>query len=145
MFNSKSNKNLGKSVESFETIIGASLRVDGNLLLRSSVRIDGLVHGNILQEDGCEATVAVAKGAIVTGDIRAKHVIISGTLQGNIFSSDRVELLETAFVSGDITYGTLGMQVGARLEGKLCQVDSDASLQRADKLISQVMQKTNAT
>ncbi len=141
MFKPKSNQTLGKSIESFETIIGSSLRVDGNLLLRSSVRIDGLVNGNILQEDGCEATVAIATGATVTGDIRAKHVIVSGTLQGNIFSSDRVELLETAFVSGDITYGTLGMQVGARLEGKLRQSDGESSSQQADALIAQAMQK----
>jgi cytoskeletal protein CcmA (bactofilin family) len=144
MFKSKSNKPLGKSVESFETIIGSSLRVDGNLLLRSSVRIDGLVNGNILQEDGCEATVAIAKGATVSGDIRAKHVIVSGNLQGNIFSSDRVELLDTAFVSGDITYGTLGMQVGAKLEGKLRQADSESPSQTADVLIAQAMQKSNA-
>ena len=129
MFKSKSNQELGKSVESFETIIGSSLRVDGNLLLRSSVRIDGLVNGNILQEDGCEATVAIAKGATVTGDIRAKHVIVSGNLLGNIFSSDRVELLETAFVSGDITYGTLGMQVGAKVAKDKAELASKDQLE----------------
>ncbi|CAM3656140.1 bactofilin family protein [Polynucleobacter antarcticus] len=145
MFKSQPNKQLGKSVENFETIIGASIRIDGNLLLRSSVRIDGLVNGNILQEDGCDATVAIAKGATVTGDIRATHVIVSGILQGNIFSSDRVELLETAFVSGDVTYGTLGMQVGAKLEGKLRQADSDVSGQTADHLIAQARHKSNAS
>jgi hypothetical protein len=144
MFNSKANKNLGKSVESFETIIGASLRVDGNLLLRNSVRIDGVVNGNILQDDEHEATVAIAKGATVTGDIRAQHVIVSGTLRGNIFSSDRVELLETAFVTGDITYGSLGTQVGARIDGKLRQADSESSSHTAEAFIAQAMQKSNA-
>ena len=144
MFNSKANQNLGKSVESFETIIGTSLRVDGNLLLRNSVRIDGVVNGNILQDDEHEATVAIAKGATVTGDIRAKHVIVSGTLRGNIFSSDRVELLETAFVTGDITYGSLGIQVGARVDGKLCQADSESSSHAAEALIAQAMQKSGA-
>ena len=142
MFKPKSKHPLGKSLENFETIIGSSLRVDGNILLRSSVRIDGVINGNILQEDGCEATVAIAKGATVTGDIRAKHVIVSGNLQGNIFSSDRVELLDTAFVRGDITYGSLGMQVGAKLEGKLRQADSETSSLEAGALISQVMQKS---
>ncbi len=145
MFNSKANQNLGKSVESFETIIGASLRVDGNLLLRNSVRIDGVVNGNILQDDEHEATVAIAKGATVTGDIRAKHVIVSGVLRGNIFSSDRVELLETAFVTGDITYGSLGTQVGARIDGKLRQADSESSSHTAEALIAQAMQKSGAT
>ena len=145
MFKSKTNQNLGKSVENFETIIGASLRVDGNLLLRSSVRIDGVVNGNILQDDEHEATVAIAKGATVTGDIRAKHVIVSGNLRGNIFSSDRVELLDSAFITGDITYGSLGMQVGARVDGKLRQADPDSSARTAEVMIAQAMQKNIAT
>jgi len=145
MFKSKANQHLGKSVENFETIIGTSLRLDGNLLLRNSIRIDGVVNGNILQEDGCETTVAIAKGATVSGDIRAKHVIVSGTLQGNIFTSNRVELLETAFVSGDITYGTLGIQVGAKVEGNLRQVAADSPTQAADLLIAHAMQKSTTT
>lgn len=145
MFKSKLNKPLGKSVESFETIVGSSIRVDGNLLLRTSIRIDGLVNGNILQEDGYDATVAIAKGATVTGDIRAKHVIVSGTLRGNIFTTDRVELLDTAFVTGDITYGSLGMQVGARIDGKLRQADSESSAHTADSLIAHAMQKSPST
>ena len=101
-----------------------------------------MVNGNILQEDEHDATVAIAKGATVTGDIRAKHVIVSGTLRGNIFSSDRVELLETAFVTGDITYGSLGMQVGARIDGKLRQADGESSAHTAEILIAQAMQKS---
>lgn len=115
--------------------------MDGNLLLRSSVRVDGVVNGNILQEDAHDATVAIAKGATVTGDIRAKHVIVSGTLRGNIFTSDRVELLDTAFVTGDITYGSLGMQVGARVDGKLRQADNESSAHSAEILIAHAMQK----
>lgn len=98
---------LGKSIEKFESIVGQSLRVDGNLFINQCLRIDGVVNGNIFQEEDKEATVAVAKGALVTGDIRAQHVIISGEVQGNIFSSGRVEMLATAHVQGDIRYGTI--------------------------------------
>lgn len=141
MFKSKPRYSLGKSVENFETIIGATIRIDGNIVVRNSIRIDGLVNGSIFQEDGAEATVAVAQGATVNGDIRAKQVIVSGNLQGNIFSSDRVELLETAFVTGDITYGTLGMLVGAKLYGKIRQADSDPIAQSVDTVINLAMQK----
>jgi cytoskeletal protein CcmA (bactofilin family) len=144
MFKSKNNQALGKTVECFETFIGASIRVDGNILLRNSIRIDGIVNGDILQEDGCEASVAIALGAIVRGDIRAKHVIVSGSLYGNIFSPDRVELLTTAFVSGDIIYGTLGMEVGARLHGKLNHVEGDAANKKSDDLTAQVMLKSDS-
>ena len=133
---------LGKSIENFESIIGESLRIDGNLLISQCVRVDGAVNGNILQEEGKEATVAIAKGALVTGDIRAQHVIISGEVQGNILSSGRIELLATAHVQGDIRYSSIGLEVGARITGSLNeiaqsvdQISSQTELEQAKQVI----------
>jgi cytoskeletal protein CcmA (bactofilin family) len=133
---------LGMSIESFESIIGQSLRIDGNLLINQCVRVDGIVNGNIFQEEGREATVAVAKGALVKGDIRAQHVIISGEVQGNIFSSGPVELLATAHVRGDIRYGTIGLEVGARITGNLDEVDQSVDQITSQTVIKQAKQKT---
>lgn len=132
---------LGKSIESFESIIGPSLRIDGNLLLTQCVRVDGIVNGNIFQEEGKEATVAVAQGAQVTGDIRAQHVIISGEVIGNIFTSDRVELLGTAHVQGDIRYGSIGLEVGARVTGNLDPVDQSTDHVTSQTVIEHAMQR----
>ena len=41
--------NLGKSVETFESIVGATLRVEGDLIINKSLRIDGIVNGDIYQ------------------------------------------------------------------------------------------------
>jgi cytoskeletal protein CcmA (bactofilin family) len=135
---------LGKSIESFESIVGQSLRIDGNLLISQCVRVDGIVNGNILQEEGKEATVAVAKGALITGDIRAKHVIVSGEVKGNIFSSDRVELLSTAHVQGDIRYGSIGLEVGARINGNLDEIEQSADQLSSQSVIDQVKKKVAA-
>lgn len=132
---------LGKSVESFETIVGQTLRIDGNLLIGQCVRVDGKVNGNILQEEGAEATVAITAGAIVTGDIRAQHVIVSGEVIGNIFSKERVELLSTAQVRGDIRYGSIGLEVGARICGNLNEIDRYADQSVGQAVIEQVRQK----
>ena len=48
MFNKSTPKQkLGKTIDSFETIIGTTVRIDGNLSISQSVRIDGVVNGNI--------------------------------------------------------------------------------------------------
>lgn len=135
---------LGKSIENFDSIIGQTLRIDGNLLISQCVRVDGVVNGNIFQEEGKETTVAVAKGALVTGDIRAQHVIISGEVNGNIFSSDRVELLSTAHVQGDIRYGSIGLEVGARISGNLAEVDQSADQITSQTVIEQAKQKATS-
>lgn len=114
---------LGASVEKFESIVGSSLRIEGDLIISQSLRIDGTVNGNIYQADGASATVAIAPGATVNGNIAVSDVIVSGALKGNIVAPGRVELIDTAKVDGDVTYGSLGVAVGARIMGQLRQID----------------------
>lgn len=118
--------NLGKSIETFESIVGATLRVEGDLIINKSLRIDGIVNGDIYQAEGAKATVAIAPGATVTGNINVQDVIVSGVLKGNIRSAGRVELIQTATVEGDIHYGSIGIAVGARIVGQLNQIDEQA-------------------
>ncbi len=144
VFNVKKKALLGRSVESFESIIGKTLRIDGNLMISQGVRIDGLLNGNVFQEEGKAATVAISETGSVNGNIQAQHVIVSGHVKGNIFSLDRVELLATAHIEGDITYGSIGIEVGAKILGKLNQVNEQNAGDAADLLITQVKQKTTA-
>lgn len=143
MFKTKKKSSLGRSVESFESIIGKSLRIDGNLIISQGLRIDGVLNGNIFQEDGNSASVAISESGTVNGNIQAQHVIVSGRVKGNIYSLDRVELLATAQVEGEITYGSIGIEVGANILGKLNQFNAQNAGDAADILISQVKQKTN--
>lgn len=143
VFNVKKKASLGRSVESFESIIGKTLRIDGNLMISQGVRIDGLLNGNIFQEEGKTATVAISESGTVHGNIQAQHVIVSGRVKGDIFSLDRVELLATAHIEGEITYGSIGIEVGAKILGKLNQVNERNAGDAADMLITQVRQKTS--
>ena len=141
MFKKTKKKALGKSMQDFESILGASIRVDGNLIISKSVRIDGSLYGNILQEEGSEATIAIAPSARIFGDIRSEHIIVAGSVKGNIFSSGKIELLAHAHIEGDITYGNIGIEIGANVTGKLLQISSAGVANEAELLLSQVKQK----
>jgi cytoskeletal protein CcmA (bactofilin family) len=134
----RSNKSLGESQEVFESIIGPTLRVEGNLIIQKGVRIDGIVDGNILQQDGQDAVVAISEKASVTGDVKANSVILSGYLKGNIFANTRVELLKTARIDGNISYSSIGMEVGASINGNLNQFDNENV---ATEVITKAMSK----
>jgi cytoskeletal protein CcmA (bactofilin family) len=110
---------LEKTVESFETIIGASTEVHGRILIEESVRIDGSVIGNIEARQGKSITVALGKTGSVRGDIHAHRVLIAGTVEGNVYASEKVELHNGSSVRGDIAYGQLAMEYGAVLNGAL--------------------------
>jgi cytoskeletal protein CcmA (bactofilin family) len=134
----KSKKTLGISQEVFESIIGPSIQVQGNLLISQGVRVDGTVNGSILQQDGQDAVVAISESAIITGDVKANSIIISGHLKGNIISNVRLEILKTARIDGNVSYNSIGMEMGATINGNLHQLDEQ---QLAQDVIERVKQK----
>jgi cytoskeletal protein CcmA (bactofilin family) len=91
-----------------------------------------------LQQDGQDAVVAISEKASVTGDVRANSVILSGYLKGNIFANTRVELLKTARIDGNISYSSIGMEVGASINGNLNQFDNENV---ATEVITKAMSK----
>jgi cytoskeletal protein CcmA (bactofilin family) len=142
VFRAKNKTSLGRSVESFESIVGKSLTIEGNLKISQGIRIDGTLNGNIYQEDGVSATVAIAESGLVNGSIYAQHVIISGKVKGDIYSLDRVELLKNAHIEGDISYGSIGIEAGASVLGKLKRINAQDAEDAVELLINQAKQKT---
>jgi len=109
------------SMERFETLIGPGTTVQGSLLLIASVRIDGKVIGNVQTSQGNRATVAIGPTGEVIGHISAFRVIVAGKVEGNIAALERVELSHDCLVQGDISYGSITVQHGARLQGLVIQ------------------------
>jgi cytoskeletal protein CcmA (bactofilin family) len=109
------------SMESFETLIGPGTTVQGNLLLIASVRIDGKVVGDVQASQSNRVTVAIGPTGEVIGHISAFRVIVAGKVEGSIAALERVELSHDCLVQGDISYSSINVQHGARLQGLVIQ------------------------
>jgi cytoskeletal protein CcmA (bactofilin family) len=110
-----------ESMERIETVIGPGTTVNGDLMLIDSVRIDGKVIGDIQASQSNRATVAVGPTGEVIGHISAFRVIVAGKVEGNIAALERVELSHDCLVQGDISYSSINVQHGARLQGLVIQ------------------------
>jgi cytoskeletal protein CcmA (bactofilin family) len=124
-----------ESMERIETVIGPGTTVNGDLMLIDSVRIDGKVIGDIQASQSNRATVAIGPTGEVIGHISAFRVIVAGKVEGNIAALERVELSHDCLVQGDISYSSINVQHGARLQGlviqKLPQAASAANAEQA--------------
>jgi len=109
--------------EKFETIIGRHTEIHGLLRLQESVRIDGKVVGNIEAPNDATISVVIGPEGEVQGDVLASRIIVAGKVSGNIHALERVELMASALVQGDIKYASMAVEHGARLLGLLLQVD----------------------
>lgn len=135
MFGIKKNSNtpLVKSQERFDTLIGRQTEIQGTLRVVQSVRIDGKVIGNIEASKENAITVVIGLEGEVQGDVIASRVIVAGKVAGNIDAHERVELMASALVQGDVKYGSIAVEHGARLMGLLLQVDASKPQVRQDQ------------
>jgi cytoskeletal protein CcmA (bactofilin family) len=96
------------------TNVGKSVVFDGELTSNEDLRFDGTLRGHIHVRD---ASLTIGETATVEADIRAKQVVVHGTVQGSIAAGDRIELAATARVTGSLTAERVVIAEGARFNG----------------------------
>ena len=101
--------------DKIESVIGPSLTVKGEIQSSGTLRIDGVVEGSI----SSKGTVVVANNGSVKADIKADHVVIGGNIRGQVNAREKVEILPTGKLYGDVTTVSYGLVVneGAIFEG----------------------------
>jgi cytoskeletal protein CcmA (bactofilin family) len=110
--------------EKFDTLIGRNAEIHGCLKLNESVRIDGKVVGNIEALKDAAISVVIGPTGEIQGDVVASRIIVAGKVSGNLHGLERVELMASALVQGDIKYASMAVEHGARLLGLMLQVET---------------------
>jgi cytoskeletal protein CcmA (bactofilin family) len=121
MFEKFNNKSMSSTSEKFDTLIGRTTVIQGTLVLQDSVRIDGKIVGNVETAPGSKITVAIGPTGEVTGDISANRIMVAGRVAGHIDAAERVEFQKDCVVNGDISYGSISVEHGAKLSGLVIQ------------------------
>ncbi|OGH67918.1 MAG: hypothetical protein A3C15_00885 [Candidatus Magasanikbacteria bacterium RIFCSPHIGHO2_02_FULL_50_9b] len=103
-----------------ETIVGPSVKVEGDFNSQGNVLIQGTVSGNVKTDKYLQ----VEEGAKIMASVRADSVKVSGEIQGNVRAKNTIELTPTARVVGDIEAKTLIIAPGAILHGKCAMLGS---------------------
>lgn len=98
-----------------ETVLGPGISIQGNLTGKGGVRIEGVFEGKIDIEG---ALVIGEAGKVVSEEIRAPSLVNGGTIQANIFA-DKVQVLRTGRIYGDVTTSNLSTEEGGFLKGTI--------------------------
>ncbi|WP_293750050.1 polymer-forming cytoskeletal protein [Limnohabitans sp. Rim8] len=143
MFGTKKTKitPLVMGQEKFDTLIGRNAEIHGCLKLNESVRIDGKVVGNIEASKDAAISVVIGPHGEIQGDVVASRIIVAGKVSGNLHGFERVELMASALVQGDIKYASMAVEHGARLLGLMLQVESVNAPNRSDRDAQAVIRK----
>lgn len=111
---SKGRRTLDK-VEGFSTCIG----VDS--VFRGSLSGPGhcIVHGTVEGECHLAGSLVISDSGKWVGNITANTVLIAGEVEGDIYATDKMEIVSSARIKGKIICATLAIAEGAIHEGQL--------------------------
>lgn len=115
----------GSSASGVETLVGPRVVIRGDVSFSGGLYVEGAIHGAVVAEEGeGGAVLTISEHGLVEGEVRAPHVIVNGTLRGDLYASERVELAANARVQGNIFYKVVEMAAGAMLTGRLIHSDA---------------------
>ena len=108
-----------KPTDSIDTLIGQKTVFKGDLEFAGGLRVDGVVKGNVIATGDGNSTLVLSELGEIEGNVTVPHVIVNGSVRGNIKSSGRVELQAKAQIHGDVHYRAVEMELGATINGNL--------------------------
>ena len=112
----------------FDTVIGSNTSFEGSFVSSGNVRMDGQFAGSL----EISGNILVGESADIHADINARNISIAGTVRGNI-TGNKVQLLRTGRIWGDISAAALTTEEGAFIDGKIAMVGHSATRPPADE------------
>lgn len=125
MADRKQEENLNRETES---IVGPSVKIEGDLKSNGNLRIDGSVIGKVKTAQN----LMVGESAHIAADVEAENATIFGVVQGNVKVSGSLSLGSTGKILGDISCGKLKVEEGAYFAGK-CQMKDKPAIEQLNE------------
>lgn len=123
MFGSKrttTSLNAGAASDQVETVIGKDTVFKGTISSNSGIRVDGQLEGEITTT----SDVIIGQTGNARVHITARNAMLAGRVCGNMDITEKLELMPTASLDGNIKVGILVIGEGAVFKGS-CEMRRD--------------------
>lgn len=110
----------------FETVLGANSALEGTLTSTGNVRLDGTFTGTL----NITGNVLIGETAKINAHVDARNISIAGAVRGNV-TGNKVQILRTGRIWGDISATALTTEEGAFIDGRITMKGHAANQQQA--------------
>ena len=118
----RSDKNYEKSIRAF---LGEGTEFKGVISFEGTVRVDGVLEGEVVTED----TFIIGAAARITANIQAGTVIVMGEVEGKIEAKEKCEIRAGSHVKGEVYTPSIYIEEGAVFEGACHMTGNDAQIE----------------
>lgn len=110
-----------KSGRNIPSIFSESVMIQGTLCSEGDIQFEGTINGNVHS-----GTLTIGKKATINGEIVADEVTAYGCIFGTV-RADRVYLMSSSHVEGDIFHKSLTVETGAFFQGHCKRIQDPKS------------------
>ena len=96
--------------------IGQGIRIKGEVTGSEDLYMDGVIDGKLNLTNG---SLTIGPNGTVKADVNAREVIVHGRIDGKVTGRDKVQLMSTCHVTGEVQTERLGIEEGALFRGKV--------------------------
>ncbi len=96
-------------------IIGSSMTIKGEISTREELLVDGEVEGSLESH----SLLTVGSNGKVRANIRAREVVIFGSVNGNVEVVEKIAIREQGSLVGDIKAAGISIDDGAYFKGSI--------------------------
>ncbi len=113
-----------------QAVLGKSVIVKGQIFSREDLTIDGEVEGTVeLQEH----RLTVGPNGKVKASIKAREVVVLGTIHGDVETTDKIDIRKDAKLVGDIKTARIVIEDGAYFKGNIDIIRAEAPRAQAQQ------------
>jgi len=120
-----------KPCNTIDSLVGVKTDIKGDIAFSGGLRIDGKIKGNITAKGDGNSTLVLSENAVVLGNVTVPHIIINGTIKGNVRAAERIEVQHKGEITGDVYYKVIEMAMGAVINGSLLREAIDSARDKA--------------
>jgi cytoskeletal protein CcmA (bactofilin family) len=96
--------------------LGKNVTVKGQIFAREDLTIDGEVEGTV---ECHEHRLTIGPNARVQAGLKAREIVIHGSIQGNVEAVDKIDIKKEAKLVGDIKTSRIVIEDGAYFKGSI--------------------------
>ena len=116
---SMGSKNKQSASNKVHTLVGSEAEIRGDIAFDGGLFVDGSIIGNVEAKAGTASILNLSEKGTIEGQVKVPHIVLNGTVIGDVYASERIELATKARVTGNVYYNLIEMAIGAEINGQL--------------------------
>ncbi|MCK5769786.1 bactofilin family protein [Algiphilus sp.] len=124
--NGKKPAQSGSNHSTVDTLVGRQTELLGDITFTGGLHIDGTVKGKVSAGADKDALLSVSETGVIEGDVHVAHVVLNGSIHGDVHALGQLTLHSCARVNGNVHYRVMEMASGATINGQMVhEVESE--------------------